>query len=309
VTSDYKGELRGVLLLSLFIMVVPLIFFPKDFGLKLEISAFFLCIFELGWYMVIFLFSFSKAPVFGVILCAMVTLVYRFFLGVGFGLFLVIMIPEGFSFSLGSSIYRYWPAFLLQAVMSPFVLKSFLEKFMKRPVRRKKEFTYLEKVPSETPLTISKTQISKSGSDQMKVTSSIDEKKKTQGADLEVALHYLREYSGVKVAILVDDEGLVVACDGLSDLDPEIFASLAVSFKENNNLLLKRIGEKGLNRMGIHTPNLWISLNQILSLTLVTVADRHTDELLSVRISQATEMIKRHLEQRYNQKILKGVED
>ena len=308
-TSDYKRELRGVLLLSLFIMVVPLIFFPKDFGLKPEIPVFLLCIFELGWYMVIFLFSFSKAPIFGVILCAMVTLAYRFFLGVGFGLFLVIMIPEGFSFSLGSSIYQYWPAFLLQAIMSPFVLKSSLEIFMKKPVRRKREFQDLEKIPPETPLTISETQISKTEREPMKVTYSTDEKKKAKKTDLESALHYLREYSGVRMAILVDDEGLVVACDGLSDLDPETFASLAVSFKENTNLLLKRIGEKGLNRMGIHTPNLWISLNQILSLTLVTVADRHTDELLSVRISQATEMIKRHLEQRYNQKILKGVEE
>jgi predicted regulator of Ras-like GTPase activity (Roadblock/LC7/MglB family) len=309
VTSDYKRELRGVLLLSLFIMVVPLIFFPKDFGLRLEISAFLLCIFELSWYMVVFLFSFSKAPIFGVILCAMVTLAYRLFLGVGFGLLLVIMIPEGFSFSFGSSIYQYWPAFLLQVIMSPFVLKSSLEISMKKPVLRKKELQDIEKIPPEMPLTISETQISKTEKEAMKSTYLTDEKKKPKKTDLENALHYLREYSGVKVAILVDDEGLMVACDGFSDMEPETFASLAVSFKESNNLLLKRIGEKGLNRMGIHTLNLWISLNQILSLTLVTVADRHTDELLSVRISQATEMIRRHLEQRYNHKILKGVED
>lgn len=143
----------------------------------------------------------------------------------------------------------------------------------------------------------------------MKVTSSPEEKNRTKSGDLENALHYLREYSGVKGAILVDDEGLVVGCDRLSDLDPETFASLAVSFKESNNLFLKRIGEKGLKRMGIHTPNLWISLNQILSFTLITVADGRTDELLSVRISQATGMIEKHLKKKYNQKILKAVED
>ncbi len=307
-TSDYKREIRGVLLISLFIMVVPLIFFPQDFGLKLGMPAFLLSVFELGWYMVIFLFLFSKVSIFWVGLCAILTLVYRFFLGVGFGLFLVVMLPEGFSFSLSGVIYQYWPAFLLQAIMSPFVLKSSFEIFMKKPAGRKKESEGLKKATSEVPLTFFETQISKSGRDQMKVTS-LTEKKRTKRADLESPLHYLREYSGVKGAILVDNEGLVVACDTLSDLDPETFASLAMSLKEANDLLLEKIDEKGLKRMGIHTPNLWISLNQILSFTLVTVSDNHTDELFSVRISQATEMIKKHLEQRYNQKILKGVED
>jgi predicted regulator of Ras-like GTPase activity (Roadblock/LC7/MglB family) len=309
VTSDYKREIRGVLLLSLFIMVVPLIFFPKDFGLKLDMPASLLSVFELGWYMVIFLFLFSKVPIFWLVLCATLTLVYRFFLGVGFGLFLVVMPPEGFSFSVNQVIYQYWPAFLLQAVMSPFVLKSSFEILMRKPERRRRESEGLKKITPEKPITFSETPITKSGRDQMKVTSSTEEKKRTKRADLESVLHYLREYSGVKGAILVDNEGLVVACDSSSDLDPEIFASLAVSLKEANKHLLKGINEKGLERMGIHTPNLWINVTQILSFTLVTVADNHTDELLSVRISQAVGMINKHLEQRYNQKILKGVED
>ncbi len=307
-TSDYKREIKGVFLISLFIMVVPLIFFPQDFGLKLGMPAFLLSVFELGWYMVIFLFLFSKVSIFWVGLCAILTLVYRLFLGVGFGLFLVVMPPEGFSFSLNRVIYQYWPAFLLQAVMSPFVLKSSFEILMRKSEPRKRESEGLKKITPEMPITFFETQISKSGRDQMKVTS-LTEKKRTKRVDLESPLHYLREYSGVKGAILVDNEGLVVACDTLSDLDPEIFASLAVNLKEANDLLLERIDEKGLKRMGIHTPNLWISLNQILSFTLVTVADNHTDELLSVRISQAVGMINKHLEQRYNQKILKGVED
>ena len=143
----------------------------------------------------------------------------------------------------------------------------------------------------------------------MKVTSSIEEKKKTRREDLEEALHYLQEYSGVKGAILVDNEGLVVGSDTSPDFDPEIFASLAIGLKEANHNLLEKINESKMEKMGIHTPHLWISLNQILSLTLVTVADRHTDELLSVRISQAVGMIKKHLEERYNQRILKGVEE
>jgi predicted regulator of Ras-like GTPase activity (Roadblock/LC7/MglB family) len=309
VSLDYRREIRGLLLLSLFIMVVPLVFFPKDFGLRMDMPFSLLSAFELGWYVVILFILFSKASVLWVLFLAFLVLLYRFSVGIGFGLFLVAMFSLDLSFSLKSGVYQYLPSLLLQAIMSPFILKSSFELLMKRPGRRRKVLEIPKKMTPEGSSTFSTNQMSNSGGNEMKVTSSTEEKCRTKGVDLEGALHYLREYSGVKGAILVDHEGLVVACDRLPDLDPEAFASLAVSLKEANNSLLKRISESGLERVGIHTPDVWVSLNQILSLTLVTVADRNTDELLSVRISQATGMIRRYLEQRYNQEILKGVED
>jgi predicted regulator of Ras-like GTPase activity (Roadblock/LC7/MglB family) len=309
VSPDYRSEIRGVLLLSLFIMVVPLVFFPNDLGLRMDMPFFLLSTFELGWYVVILIILFSKASVLRVFLLAFLILLYRFSVGIGFGLFLVAMFSLDLSFSLKSGIHQYLPSVLLQAVMSPFILKSSFEMLTRRPGRRKKVSESPEETIPESPSAFLQTQTPKPRGDQMKVTSSTEEKDRAQSADLENALHYLREYSGVKGALLVDDEGLVVACDRSSDLDPETFASLAVSLKQANDLFLKRINEKGLERIGIHTPDLWISLNQILSFTLVIVAHRHTDELLSVRISQATGMIKKHLEQRYNHQILKGVED
>jgi len=308
-SPDYRGEIRGVLLLSLFIMVVPLVFFPKDFGLRMDMPFSLLSAFELGWYVVISLVLFSRASVLRVLSFAFLMLFYRFSVGIGFGLFLVVMFSLDLSFSLKSGIYQYLPSVLLQVLMSPFILKSSFEMLMKRRGRRQKVSESPKETIPESPSPFFQTEIPKPGGDQMKLTSSVQEKNRAQSADMESALNYLREYSGVKGAILVDNEGLVVACDGSSDSDPETFASLAVSLKKANNLFLKRINEKELERIGIHTPDLWISLNQILSFTLVIVADCHTDELLSVRISQATAMIKKHLEQRYNQEILKGVED
>jgi predicted regulator of Ras-like GTPase activity (Roadblock/LC7/MglB family) len=309
VTSDQSRETRGILLLSLFIVVVPLIFFPKDFGLRMDMSSFLLFAFELGWYVVIFFVLFSKASALWVVFFALLTLAYRFSVGICSGLFLVAMFSLDLSSALKLGIHHYLPAFLLQAMMSPFILKSSFEMIMKkRPAGSKKDYEGLKKTTPETPLTFFESQISKSGRDQMRVSSST-EKKRAKKADVEDALHYLREYSGVKGAILVDNLGLVVGGDTSSDFDPELFASLAICLKEANHNLLKKINESNLERIGIHTPNLWISLNQILSFALVTVADRHTDELLSVRISQAAGMIKKHLEERYSQKILKGVEE
>lgn len=308
-TSDYRREVRGVLLLSLFIMVVPLIFFPKDFGLRADIPFSLLSAFELGWYVVIFFILFSKASGLWVLFLSLLTFAYRVSVGIGFGLFLVAMFSLNLPFSLKLGMYQYLPAFLLQVIMSPFVLKAFFEILMKKPERRKKGSEGLRKIIPERTLTVGETQMSKLGENQMKVTPSYEDKKRTRRSDFESALRYLREYSGVKGAILVDNEGLVVASDRLPDLDPEIFAAWAICLKEANNNLLEKINESKSERIGILTPNLWINLNQILTFTLITVADRHTEELLSVRISQVTGMIKKHLEQSYNQKILKGVED
>jgi predicted regulator of Ras-like GTPase activity (Roadblock/LC7/MglB family) len=308
-TPDFEREIRGVLLISLFIMVVPLIFFPKDFGLRVDMPFPLLSAFELGWYILIFFILFSKASAPWVLFIALLTLLYRFSVGIGFGLFSMLMFSLDLSSSLKLGIHQYLPAFLLQAIMSPFVLKSSFGIFMLKPERRKEETESPKRIIQERSLTFSETSISQTEGNLMKIRSSAEEKDRIISTDLESALNYLREYSGVKGAILVDDEGLVVACDRLSGIDPETFASLGVSLKEANNVFLKKINEKGLERMGIHTPSLWMSLNQILSFTLIVVADRNTDELLSVRISQATGMIKRYLEQRYHQKILKGVED
>lgn len=308
-SSDYVREIRGILLISLFIMVVPLIFFPKDFGIRVNIPSWLLSVFELGWYVAIFSILFSRVSLLGIIFFAFLTLLYRFSVGICFGLFLVAMFSLDLSSSLKLGTYHYLPAFLLQVVMSPFVLKSSFQMIMEKSIWQKQEFGSEKKMSPEKPVPFLKTQISKTRRDQMKVASSMEEKKKTRRGDLEEALHYLQEYSGVKGAILVDNEGLVVASDTSPDFDPELFASLAIGLKEANHNLLGKINESKMEKMGIHTPGVWISLNQILSFTLVTVAHRHTDELLSVRISQAVGMIKKHLEERYNQRILKGVEE
>ena len=125
---------------------------------------------------------------------------------------------------------------------------------------------------------------------------------------LEGFLHYLREYSGVKAAILVDYEGLVVAEDSSSGFDPETVASFARCMKETNDQILNKMGEGCSERIGIYTQDVWMSLNQIGNFTLVVLSDRRTDELLSVRIQQSTGMIKRTLTEKYQENMLKAAE-
>ncbi|MCK4404355.1 MAG: roadblock/LC7 domain-containing protein [candidate division Zixibacteria bacterium] len=304
-SSDYRGKIRGILLVSFFIMVVPLIFFPKDFGLKLDWSPFSLFAFELCWYMLILFVMFSRAPAPKVFLFALLTLSYRIGLGIGFGILLLVMFSLPLFSSLQRGIYQYVPAFLLQALMSPFVLKSLFESSMGKTKKAKETPMKFERGTAELLSSSFTPETSKEKSDGKRSIPSQREIKMAGKGSLESVLHYLREYAGVKAAILVDQEGLVVANDSLPDFDTEKVASLVRSLKETNDQILHQMGEKASERIGIHTSDLWVCLNQIENFTLVVVSDRRTDELLSVRILQATGMIEKILVEKYQQNILK----
>lgn len=307
---DYRREMRGVLLISLLVMVLPLVLFPKNLGLTFASSVSLLFALELGWYTLVLFVIFSKAAAPRVFLFALLTLGYRIGLGIGFGILLLVMFSLALSSSVKMGIYQYLPAFLLQALVSPFVLKPFyrflIEKTQKatvtEPSATMSAGRLAERVPPETSLE------SNQGPEG---TASIPKEKETKVAaeeKLENFLHYLREYAGVKAAVLVDHEGLVVGEDSSPDLDPETVATYAKHIKEANDQILDKMGEKTSERIGIYTADAWICLNQIEDFTLAVVSDRRTDELLSVRIQQSTGMIRRFLCQRYQKNTLKAVE-
>jgi predicted regulator of Ras-like GTPase activity (Roadblock/LC7/MglB family) len=308
VAPDLKAEMRGILLVFFFIMVVPLVFFPRDLGLKWGISFILLFAFELAWYMLIFFIMYSKASALKVIFAAVLTWSYRVGLGIGFGLLLMVMFSLPFSSSLELGIYKYTPAFLLQTLMSPFALKSLFGGFMKKtPGLGQERAGFSKKIPGAgfSPVNPEKAKDRTEGRGLSTLEKDV---KLTKEDNPENILRYLREYPGVRAAILVDQEGLVVANESLPDFDFETVASISRCLKEANDQILKKMGGKSAERIGIYTPDLWLSLIQIESFLLMVVSDRHTDELLSVRIQQSIGMIKRFLTGRYQENIIKAVE-
>ena len=309
-TVDYKREMRGILLISLLVMVVPLVLFPRDLGLKLTSSVPLLLTLELCWYGLVLFVVFSRADAPRVLLSVLLTLGYRIGLGIGFGILLLVMFSLALSSSIKMGVYGYPPVFLLQALVSPFVLKPVLGFLMERPKKRKAA----EPGATMSAREAAEPAVSETASESVRKlegrgpNSKEKESKVGTGEKLENFLHYLREYAGVKAAVLVDHEGLVLAEDSSSDSDPETIATYAKHIKETNDRILDKMGERSSERIGIYTADTWICLNEIDDLTLAVVSDRRTDELLSVRIQQATGMIKRYFCQKYQDDGLKAVE-
>jgi predicted regulator of Ras-like GTPase activity (Roadblock/LC7/MglB family) len=312
VTEDFRRDLRGILLVSLFIVVVPLLFFPKDFGLRFDSSVLLLFALELAWYLLVLFVTFKGQAAAKLFLLALSTLGYRIGLGIGFAILLLVMFSLPLSSSLRLGVHRYLPSLLLETLMAPFVLRSLFAVIIKKSKASGaaergsvSEMPVKEERPQQALYgTLTKPKEKTEGNQ----TVSFEKESGVIGENrLENVLHYLREYAGVKAAILVDCEGLVMAEDTV-DFDPESVASFARCFKEINDQMLDRMGQKASERIGIHTPDLWVCLNQIGDFTLVVLSDRRTDELLSVRISQSIGMIKKSLAERYGQNELKAVE-
>lgn len=301
--QDYRAEMRGFLLITCFILVVPLILFPKDLGVRIGLSISLLLALELGWYMVVLLASFPREQASRVFPFILVTIGYRVGLGVGFGILLVVM----FSLSIGSAmrlgIYQYAPAFLLQAVMAPFALKPLFGTMLKNRPRvvgfEPEERETAKPVASEAAEGTPESKRAVSGDKELKMATKLS---------LEGMLHYLREYSGVKAALLVDPEGLVVACDCVEDFDAELVASYSRHLKNKNDQVLRAMGEEKSEKITIHTPDVWMSFHQIGDFTLVVRSLRRTDELLSVRITQSISMIEKFLAEKYRLNTAESVE-
>lgn len=276
--NNFK-EFRQLFILSAFLAVFPLIFFPK--GLGLEINTLILFPGEFIWYVLIYflLFPFLSSSL--ILLYSFSTLLLRILIGLVFGVLISFMFSYNFLLSLKLGLMAYLPSILFQIAILPFVFKFSLGERIYRMDRRKK-------VEESKPLPEVKEELIP-----------LHPKAEAQESNLENALSYLKEYSGVEGAFLVDPEGLIVGEESFEGLDGEKIAPLALSLQELNSDLLKKLGETKADRIQLFTPQRWINLNQVLDFTLVTIASRNTDELLNIRIIKSTEMIKKFLKERY----------
>ncbi len=307
-SSDYRSETRGFLLITCFILVVPLILFPKDFGMTLNLSAFLLLPLELAWYTIAFFVMFPRESASRIFPFAVVTLGYRIGLGIGFGMLLLVMFSVPLGSAVRQGIHQYAPALLLQAIMCPFVLKPPIQVFLRnRGTSARLKVVGFEQQTGGLPPS-APAEIAESRAESKRSVFGEKESKMAAKPGFDGILHYLREYAGVRAALLVDPEGLVVACDSSPDLDAERMASYSRHLKESNDAVLRVMGEGISEKIAIYTQDIWICFHQIEEFTLVVLSERRTDELLSVRITQSITMIEKFLAEKYRLNAAKAVE-
>jgi predicted regulator of Ras-like GTPase activity (Roadblock/LC7/MglB family) len=126
----------------------------------------------------------------------------------------------------------------------------------------------------------------------------------------ERAVTYIGESGAVKMAILVDEEGLPLACFNRCNEDSELWAPLANVLEGNNRMLLNHYNRGGApEKIDISTGKFRIILRRIEHVTLMTLAEHNADETILIRIAQAADMVRKYMSERYSPAMFARVEE
>ena len=117
--------------------------------------------------------------------------------------------------------------------------------------------------------------------------------------DFDSAVEHIAAYSTVRLALLVDDEGLAVARAGRPHADSDLWAPVTNLLFDAVRRELRRTPDSVVQRLELTQSEQRLVLVRVEPFYLTVLFDSTTDELVNVRIAQATEMIKRYAEHKY----------
>jgi predicted regulator of Ras-like GTPase activity (Roadblock/LC7/MglB family) len=120
-----------------------------------------------------------------------------------------------------------------------------------------------------------------------------------QGNKFQASVEYLIDYAGVRGTVITDDEGLVITQSPASGFDGELCAATGLELISVMDKNIKKIAEPGCEYLSIKTGSDWITVAKSTVFYVIVLADRKADDLLSVRISRALEMIASHIKDKY----------
>lgn len=316
-----KQTKRLILLFSLILVVIPMVIFPRRLGLPLISGSAVYMLFEFVYYGVVLFFVRRQASLKTVLIGSALTLVYRMGLGALFGLTVIVRFPMDSTVAFSLGMAKYIPAVLLHVIAAPFVtrlvyagLADSLDQV--RPPRRQFQKSTEAKIitdqeaatpiksaveerPFVTPIGVTRTE-----SLTPTPTPSDNENQ------FERAVAYIGESASVKMAMLVDEEGLTLACFSRCDEDIELWAPLSIILENSNRRLLHQYNRGGdPEKIDIGTRNARIILRRIEHVTLMILAEQNIDETILIRIAQAADMVRKYMSERYSPALFARVEE
>lgn len=248
---------------------------------------------------------------------ASVCLVYRLVLGAAFGMLCSIMYLMDLSVSVTLGMSGYLPGILLHIATAPFVLRTAI--LSKPQVALKPADLNAPVQPVVTSLAASKARGFSTGPTPVPIaTKSVESAiagTKTpirtydtvpthSGVELtgfDRAVRYIGEDGSVLMAAVVDHEGLVLGSFHRDEWAAEDWAPYG--------LLLADVGHSFAARTSWGDPvkaDFYFAEKRVVVARegfcrLVVFGDRHTDEILNIRINQALEMIRKYVAERYGE--------
>lgn len=126
----------------------------------------------------------------------------------------------------------------------------------------------------------------------------------------ERAVKYLGEHHAVLLAAVVDHEGLTLAAFKRGPENIERWTSYSLLFqKANEDLLHKNNQNDCLDHLDLTFGTNRLSIIRTGSFNLLVLSDSEQDDLLSIRVTQAADIIRKYTSERYGKLLLAETEE
>jgi hypothetical protein len=318
---------RMLLLFSLILVIIPMVIFPGRMGMPL-INSSAVVIYEMVYYAVVLYFMRRQSTLAAVLVGSALTLVYRLALGAATGMAIIVMygIDGSIAFSLGMT--KYLPALLLHAAAAPFVMRPVYLAVAERLGPSEKVEAEDSRVPRRDHQPVKTATVLDQDSigpfpprteDKSRPAAVPRARLDIRGTavprtdddnQFERAVAYIGESGTVKLALLVDEEGLTLARFSRCTEDPDLWAPLAVILDGQNRNLLHRYRGSGVpEKIDVSTGTERIILRRIDHVTLIVLSEHNADETIHIRIAQAADMVRKYMSERYSPALFARVEE
>jgi hypothetical protein len=256
--------------------------------------------------------------------CAGICLAFRLFLGFLFGALISIMYIMNFKISISLGMVSYIPAILCHVIVTPFILKPILRETdsgeKKRPrlvinsaptnrsksttpdFSNKSSFEEQQEAENMTPW-VGSTNKQHSG-----ITSQIDATPGNNTNGFDRATQYLGEIGTVMMALVVDNEGLLLSHFVRDNMSLDDWTPLALLFKQNNNQVLDRVGMKNVDKVTLNIGSTRVTVTSEEGINLMVLSEIQQDDVLNIRVTQSMEIIRKYMTERYGHELFVNAE-
>jgi hypothetical protein len=301
----FKKSLNVVLIWSAILIVGSLILFPMRFGINVSAGIFIYAIFEITYYLIVLFALKIRSTWLEIFQSAGLTFMYRITLGTVFGFLISVMYSMEISVALTIAISRYFPAILLQIIAAPLVMRAFYSGSVTAVSSRKNR--QLAEKRSGTDFQSGRDVPARQNKPVRNVEKSMPMQKTgpdtSVGLDtngFERAVRYLGEHHAVIMAAVIDHDGLTVSSFKRGDIDTELWAPAGLVLQDvNAQVLKKRTADYRPERLDLFFGGNKLVINKVFGNSLLVISQQEIDDLLGIRISQAIEIIKKYVSERY----------
>ena len=316
--------IRQMIILSLAVLLLPMVIFPSRLGTQLMSFSFAFVMAELVFYGSVLFWSKRDTNLLRLTAGALICLAYRLILGFIFGGLVAIMYTMNLQISISLGMVSFVPAILCHVIVTPFILRPILNEMVfyhkARPrividsamtVQKKPKKSLNEKQNFVTENKKNESIAPWNDGVNKNFTNTVEKSdtamiKNLNGFDR--ATQYIGENGSVLMAVVVDEEGLLLSHFVRDNISLDDWAPLALLFKQNNNQVLDRVGVKEVNQVSLTIDNMRVTVASEEGINLMVLADIQQDNVLNIRLTQGMEIIRKYMAERYSQELIVNAE-